>query len=98
MFALHEYCRIGNHLFLCFDVGDFMYVPDKLNREKTEQKIKKEIFERVSFCNYLLKEYDNTISNDYNYIFANKEKMKRLRLTITDILKDIETKAREFDL
>ena len=75
-----------------------MYTSDKSNRDRIEQKIKKEIWERVSFCNYLLKEYDNTISNDYNYIFANKEKMKRLRLTITDILKDIEAKAREFYL
>ena len=75
-----------------------MYTSDKSNRDRIEQKIKKEIWERVSFCNYLLKEYDNTISNNYNYIFANKEKMKRLRLTITDILKDIEAKAREFYL
>lgn len=75
-----------------------MYVPDELNREKVEEKIRKEIWKRVQFCDFLLREYDNTISNDYKYILANKEKMKRLRLTITDILKDIETKAREFDL
>lgn len=75
-----------------------MYVPNKDNREKTEQKVRKELWKRLSVCELLLKEYDNTISIDENYILANKEKMKRLRLTITDILKDIETKAREFDL
>lgn len=52
----------------------------------------------MSVCELLLKEYDNTITNDYNCILANKEKMKRLRLTITDMLKDIEAKAREFNL
>ncbi len=75
-----------------------MYIRDKLDREKTERKIRKELWKRLSVCELLLKEYDNTISIDGNYIFANKEKMKRLRLTITDILKDIEAKAREFNL
>ena len=75
-----------------------MYVWDDANREKAEEKIRKEIWKRVQFCDFLLKEYDNTISNDFGYILANKEKMKRLRLTITDILKDIEAKAREFNL
>ena len=75
-----------------------MYIWDDANREKTEEKIRKEIWERVQFCNFLLREYDNTITSDYGYILTNKEKMKRLRLTITDILKDIETKAREFNL
>ncbi len=75
-----------------------MFVWDDTDREKTEEKIRKEIWKRVQFCNFLLREYDNTISNEYNYILANKEKMKRLRLTITDILKDIEVKAKEFNL
>lgn len=75
-----------------------MFVWDDANRDKTEEKIRKEIWKRVQFCNFLLKEYDNTISNDFGNILANKEKMKRLRLTITDILKDIEKKAREFNL
>lgn len=75
-----------------------MYIWDDANREKTEEKIRKEIWERVQFCNFLLREYDNTVTSDYGYILANKEKMKRLRLTITDILKDIEAKAREFNL
>lgn len=95
---MYEHCRISYYLCLYSTIGGFMYIRDKLDREKTERKIRKELWKRLSVCELLLKEYDNTISIDGNYIFANKEKMKRLRLTITDILKDIEAKAREFNL
>ena len=75
-----------------------MYVRDKNERELLEQKARNELYKRTSVCELLLQEYNKTITNENNWVLANKEKMRRLRLTITDMLKDIEAITKEFDL
>lgn len=75
-----------------------MYVRDKDERELLEQKARSELHKRTSACELLLQEYNKTITNENNWVLANKEKMRRLRLTITDMLKDIEAITKEFDL
>lgn len=75
-----------------------MYVRDKDERERLKHEVENEINKRTSACKLLLREYDKIVMSDHCSVFASKEKMRRLRLTITDMLKDIEATARELGL
>ena len=74
------------------------YFSSHVEVEYFKDKVENEINNKVNACKSLLDLYKNVPTYGGLYADLNKEKMKRLRLSISELLMEIEKFSKELNL